>query len=62
MKTKSDIQNHESVREIHKDYDGWWIYLNDGWISTYTRCQTIAEPTIKDCISQMDYVIKKPKP
>lgn len=38
----------EAIKEVHKDIDGYWVYLEEGFISTTTEVDCIHEYSIAD--------------
>ncbi len=47
-----------AISEVFKDSDGYWIYLNYGYISTETQCGTIHEYTLADLRKQLKTIRK----
>ena len=47
----------DAIRDAYRDEDGYWITLNDGWV-TGDDCQTIHEDTIKDLRYQIGGINK----
>lgn len=54
-KTKMRIPKkyHLAIDEIMKDSTGYWIWLNEDYISTETGTHTIHEYTQKDALAQL---------
>ena len=47
-----------AISEVFKDSDGYWIYLNYGYISTETQCGTIHEYTLAGLVKQLRTIRK----
>lgn len=53
-------KHHEAIEEVEKDaLDGYFIYLTDNYISSYTHNHTIIELTIADVKKQLKYIMPK---
>ena len=54
-KTKMRIPQkyHVAIDEIMKDSTGYWIWLNEDYISTETGTHTIHEYNQKDALAQL---------
>lgn len=48
---------HDSIREIYKDQDGYWVVLNTGYYASglggYDEAHTIHEDTVKELLKQV---------
>lgn len=49
---------HEAVSDFYKDFDGYWLELKNGFISTSTGCQTIHELNLADVKKEFKTIVK----
>lgn len=50
------VKKDPRIQSYHKDIDGYWIYLNEGY--NWCDCETIHEDTVKEVLEQIKYIEK----
>lgn len=51
---------HVAIEEVEKDLlDGYFIYLTNDYVSSFTENHTISEYTLKEIKAQLKYIVPK---